>query len=71
MKDKSFEKLRDNVEEVRIMADSIFSELDEKMAKMPIGQLTGKKGIELAEKMDALILATRALRRAQDLLNSV
>ena len=68
---KKFERLRDDVEETRIAVGALFCESEEQLEALPIAQLAGEEGLELAERMDALILAHRALVMAKTYMDSV
>ena len=68
---KKFERIRDGVEETRIAAQALFCECESEMESLPMAQLVGEEGVELAALMDALVLAERALRTAGEYMQSV
>ena len=68
---KKFERLRDGVEDQRIAAQALFCECESEMESLPMAQLVGEEGVELAALMDALILAHRALSVAKSYMDSV
>lgn len=60
--EKKFLCVKDSIEAERIKAMLLLSDLDEQMLQLTSGQLISQKGIELAEMMDALLIAERNLR---------
>ena len=69
--EKKFLQIKDSIEVEHMKAILLLSDLDEQMLRLSPGQLVGKKGIEFAAMMDALLQTEQSLRRVLERMENV